>query len=303
MSVDEQGLLLHSMTLFWEQIQSALDLVQPRRIIEIGSESGGMTAKLTAWAEAAEARVVSIDPEPSPLTRELARRRDHLELLEEASPSALAAVDRAEIYVVDGDHNYWTVTQELEHIFGDPGVPPALAILHDVAWPCARRDQYYAPARLPEDAVHEHSFRGAVSPDSVELVTGGFRGAGAFAYAVRDGGERNGVLTAVDDMCRQRVDLRFMRIPCIFGLGFLFPTGADWREALERGLAPFHESSLLEALERNRVDLYLRVIALQDELENARMRASRILGDWQDRVDDLQAQVLAQSIKDVDQVA
>ncbi len=289
----EQGALLHSLTVFWDQIETALRAVNPQRVVEIGGESGGMTKMLTEWAEAAQGQVVSIEPSPTAETRELALRFAHLHLVEAASPAALAEIERAEVYVIDGDHNYWTVSRELDHVFGDAEAPAALAILHDVAWPCARRDQYYVPARLPEAAVHDHSFRRGARPDVSELVEGGFRGAGVFARAVTEGGERNGVLTAVDDLCRTRDDLRFLRIPCVFGLGFLFPRAAGWAAEVERELAPFAESPLLAALERNRIGLYLRVIALQDQLEGERLRASRVLADWHTRVDDLQAEALA----------
>ncbi|MBL7373602.1 class I SAM-dependent methyltransferase, partial [Escherichia coli] len=75
---------------------------------------------------------------------------------------------------------------------------PLLALMHDVSWPCARRDCYYAPDRIPEEHRHPHSFDGGVSlgqPDC--LPNRGFRGAGSFAWALHEGGPRNGVLTAV----------------------------------------------------------------------------------------------------------
>ena len=58
---------------------------------------------------------------------------------------------------------------------------------------------YYAPDRLPPDAVHPHSFEGGALPGRSELGRGGFQGAGGFAWACHEGGERNGVLTAVED--------------------------------------------------------------------------------------------------------
>lgn len=41
--------LLHSLSIFWEQIAQALEVVKPARIVEIGSEGGFTTAKLTEW--------------------------------------------------------------------------------------------------------------------------------------------------------------------------------------------------------------------------------------------------------------
>jgi hypothetical protein len=273
---DEAPLLLHSLSVFATEIRGCLEAVKPKQIVEIGSESGTFTEEITAWAEVHDATVVSVDPSPSPSTEELALDSAHLTVLRERSPAALAHISRGEVYLIDGDHNHWTVTAELHHVFDADGAPPALAILHDVAWPCAYRDHYYAPEALPPEAVHEHSFEGGVAPREPGLVEGGFRSNGVYAYASREGGERNGVLAAVEDFLNRRPDLRFGRIPCVFGLGFVFPSTAPWAEEVERILAPLHERPLLATLETNRMDLYIRVLDLQDELERQRLRLEEL---------------------------
>ncbi|WP_010597072.1 class I SAM-dependent methyltransferase [Rickettsiella massiliensis] len=56
-----------------------------------------------------------------------------------------------DFYLIDGDHNYYTVSAELENIFAaDSG--KKICILHDTNWPCARRDFYYNPGQIPEKA-------------------------------------------------------------------------------------------------------------------------------------------------------
>ncbi len=285
--------LLHSLTVFWNQIRRSLEIVRPQRIVEIGNESGALTERLTVWAQESQAQVVSVDPMPAASTRALAQGSGHLLLVEAKSPWALESVGHAEVYVIDGDHNYWTVSRELEHLFGAEAADPALAILHDVAWPCARRDQYYDPSGLPPEATHEYSFRGGVLPTDQGVSDGGFRGAGAYAYAKREGGERNGVLTAVEDAMRRRQDLELIRLPCVFGVGFLFPGSADWADELRQSLAPLHELSLLDTLERDRVALYLRLVALQDEFERERLRVDRVISQLTHTVDSLTAENLA----------
>jgi hypothetical protein len=184
--------------------------------------------------------------------------------------------------VIDGDHNYWTVSRELEHIDGvarEAG-RPALLLLHDVSWPCARRDQYYAPDALPAGAVHPHSFHLGQVPDSEEAVDGGFRGRGAFAIALRAGGPKNGVLTAVEDFLEDRDELRFARIPAIFGVGVIFAREAPYAHDLEQVLAPYDGNPLLAKLERNRVDLYLKVLELQDAVSSLGLRQNRLLAEY-----------------------
>ena len=77
--------------------------------------------------------------------------------------------------MLDGDHNYYTLRNELRLIAERPpeGRIPLL-VFHDVCWPLARRDQYAAPDRIP--AEHRHPYG-----EDIKLVPGnpGDRGAGA----------------------------------------------------------------------------------------------------------------------------
>src|SRR5207244_7856955 len=127
-----------------------------------------------------------------------------------------------------GDHNHWTVTRELEAIYTDGRTP--VAILHDVGWPCARRDQYYSPDRLPPEGVHPHSYSKGRVPGRSELSRSGFGGAGEFAVALEEGGERNGVLTAVEDFLEGHAELRYAHIPAVFGLGVIFSSDAPYAD-------------------------------------------------------------------------
>lgn len=288
MSDRELPLLLHSLTMFSSEILDCLEIVRPSRIVEIGSESGGVTMELAEWARAHDAVLVTIDPDPAPVVQAASSDNPSLEVVTGASPAALAGLERGDVYVIDGDHNHWTVLEELRFAFGDGDSTP-LVVLHDIAWPCARRDQYYAPERLPGGAVHEHSFRGGVRPGNPGLVADGFQGAGAFARAIREGGSANGVLTAVEDFMDERAGLELLRIPCVFGLGFLYPADAPWADALRGRLKPLDGHPLLATLERNRLDLYLRLLDLQHEAEEALARYDRMFGAFQAQIGALEA--------------
>jgi hypothetical protein len=142
---------------------------------------------------------------------------------------------------------------------------PFLAIYHDVAWPCARRDQYYDPSRIPRPFLQPHTWDRGIVPGEPGTVAGGFRGEGHWACAIREGGPQNGVLTAIEDFVRGREhELSWGFVPAVFGLGVLFSTSAPWAELLTHLLLPYHDNPLLERLERNRLDCYLSVIAWQD---------------------------------------
>ncbi len=57
--------------------------------------------------------------------------------------------------VLDGDHNWYTVFNELRLIRERRLVRPGgFIFLHDVDWPYARRDLYYQPATIPPEFRH-----------------------------------------------------------------------------------------------------------------------------------------------------
>ena len=190
-----------------------------------------------------------------------------VQLVKDLSLGALQEMEPADAYFLDGDHNYFTVRGELETI--DRRAREAgtqwLAILHDVGWPSGRRDMYYAPDTLPPDAVHPHTWDRGVLVGESEPVEGGFRGEGAFAWALHEGGPSNGVLTAVEDFLAQRDDLAFVKVPCVFGLGLIYPATAEYAPELSEFLRWYDENRLLDRLEQNRLALYLGYIELQDE--------------------------------------
>jgi hypothetical protein len=288
-------LLLHSLTNHGEVIFGALEAASVRTLAEVGSETGGFTEMLVRWAEPRGARVWTVEPAPAEEIRALARTREHYTVVEGISPAALPAVPPADAWVLDGDHNYWTVAAELAEIGSRPpeGRSHALVVLHDVGWPCGRRDQYYAPSALPPEGLHPYTYSGGVVPGVGGIVDGGFRGEGEFAYAEHEGGPANGVLTAVEDYLATRNDLVYRQVPSVFGLGVLFPADAPYAAELRGMLDPLHEQPALQRLERNRLALYLRVLELQDALGAQHAARDRQLVALFDRVDALEAENVA----------
>jgi hypothetical protein len=73
--------------------------------------------------------------------------------------------------------------------------------------------------------------------------------------AEREGGPRNGLLTAVEDFLDGRSGLRLEVIPVFFGLGVLWPEDAPWAAAVEDVVAPWAQNRrMLERLEDVRLD-------------------------------------------------
>lgn len=269
-------LLIHSMSEFSSLILPCLDEAKVQDIAEIGSEFGGMSKVLAERAEKIGGSLTCIDPEPAEGFREWIDEAESA--VHDARPSLDALKDREAVdaWFIDGDHNYYTVYHELEAIdaIQREAGRPLLAFLHDVSWPCARRDFYYAPDRVPPGWRHPHSYDHGVrlGEDDV-LLDRGFRGMGQFAVALEVGGPRNGVLTAVEDFLKEADSeerpLYYVHVPAVFGLGIIFEGSAPWSNAMAEFLLPYHANPLLARLEENRLRNWLEVIDWQDRSEVA----------------------------------
>ena len=252
-----------------------LDAVGAVRVVEVGAYGGDLTAVLAAWAEGSGARVVAVDPSPQPALVELAQSNPHVELVQEKSLDALGGMSDVDAVVIDGDHNYYTVLSELRLLAesAKAGSFP-LVLMHDVCWPHGRRDDYFDTSQLPADAVHETiGARGGIVPGDNGVVEGS--GLPYAKSAAVEGGPRNGVLTAAEDFVAETPGLKLAVVPAFFGFGAIWPIDAPWAAEVDRLLAPFDRSLLMERLEENRVIQVARAHSRQVEIWQLRKRLAR----------------------------
>ncbi|HWG74298.1 MAG TPA: class I SAM-dependent methyltransferase [Acidimicrobiales bacterium] len=270
-------LLRYSLAELSEIIFAAFAVAGVSTVAEIGAEGGAFTEHLVRWVSERGGGLVSIDPAPSAHVRYLAESSEAVTLLAETSHQVLPRLGAHDAYLLDGDHNYFTVKGELEMIHatchGADTVP--LLVLQDIGWPAGRRDQYYEPEALPEGATRPYDFGGVV-PWSDTTFEGGFRGDGNFAFATREGGPANGVRTALEDFLADHAGYEALAVPCVFGLALVFPSSAPWAPELRSQLAVYDDNPLLARLESNRILLYLSVIDLQDRLARQRRRTAAV---------------------------
>ena len=264
------NLLIHSMNEFRDLILATLDIAAVADVVEIGTEYGGMSTVLSTWLKSRNGRLRCIDPSPKPAFLEWVATEPDVQHLAVPSLEALPYLSAADAWLIDGDHNWYTVFHELEGIFAKTwaaGKHP-LIFLHDVCWPCARRDMYYAPYSIPEEFRKPFTFNaGAVLDNAVTVPGRGFRGGNDFAYADTEGGPRNGVLTAVENSLTSQIaaghKLAWCRVPAVFGLGIIFDTASPWSQEVMAHLLPWHENKLIATLEQNRLANYLTVVDMQ----------------------------------------
>ncbi|MGA3034103.1 MAG: class I SAM-dependent methyltransferase [Terracidiphilus sp.] len=133
----------------------------------------------------------------------------------------LAPGTQFDCILIDGDHNWYTVFNELRLIRQRHLLRPGgFIFLHDVDWPYGRRDLYYQPDTIPAEFRHPFARKGIVRGRDSLVDAGGWNS--QLANALHEGGARNGVMTAIEDFLAQHGnDYRFFRIRYQWGLGVL----------------------------------------------------------------------------------
>jgi hypothetical protein len=253
-----------------------LDAAGARTVAEIGAYAGDFTRVLVAWAAETGARVSAIDPAPQPDLVALDRAHPELELIRERSLDALREMPLPDAVVIDGDHNYYTVREELRLIGGRaPGTQLPLLLFHDVCWPHGRRDDYFDADAIPPEARRPVAGTdGGLYPGDPGLHPHGLPYPRS---AAREGGPGNGVLTAIEDFVAERERLRLAVVPIFFGLGAVWHLDAPWSDAVAAILDPWDRNPLLERLEANRVHQIAQAYAATSELERHRAGQEAVL--------------------------
>jgi len=237
-----------SLDVFWPLIEPVLARLSPRRLCEIGVERGAFAARLLAWSRQHGCSYIGIDPSVDPmLLAQLNKPGDGKNMVRDErllvarSLDVLPSLEGCDVYFLDGDHNYFTVRNELELIVhnstnagGEPARP--LVFVHDVTWPWGRRDMYYQPDAIPAEARHPYSERLGVCLESDDLIDGGLRGPDPYCIALHAGGPRNGVLTAVEDFLSEHAAQGWesIVIPAAYGLAILYQPGNPSHDALQQ---------------------------------------------------------------------
>jgi predicted O-methyltransferase YrrM len=190
-----------------------------QRICEIGSCLGEGTGLLRGIPDL---QVTVIDP---CLDCDLEQKFSHDQKVNVRKGLSLAVLPNVDesfnCILIDGDHNWYTVYNELKLISDRQLLKKGgFIFLHDVEWPWGRRDMYYQPETIPPEFRHRWEQQGIVRGESeLSDVTGSFADV---KKATSEGGKRNGVLTAIEDFLRERKGAyRFFCVNVGYGLGVM----------------------------------------------------------------------------------
>ncbi|MBG9736811.1 class I SAM-dependent methyltransferase [Paenibacillus alvei] len=207
---------------FWNGIiHPILRLTQPRTIVEIGCAQGYNTMNLLSFASTVEGgRLIAIDPSPLFDVEQLIQQfGDRFDMRRGLSLDILPHILSCDAAFIDGDHNWYTVYHELKHFERMERFP--IIFLHDLEWPYGRRDMYYFPESIPAEYRKPSAMKG-ILPGVSELVENGHNS--SVHNAEYEYGEKNGVLTAVEDFIAQSsLPLELHRAHSQFGLGIIIP--------------------------------------------------------------------------------
>lgn len=240
-------------------IRPIIEAADGTRILEIGAEYGTSTKVLLNYVREVDGHLHCIDPVPGFDVEAFKQENEGvLTFYQDLSLNVLADIHPVDVAMVDGDHNWYTVYNELKAIEAahghDPMAQPIL-FCHDIGWPYGRRDLYYDPSTIPEEFINDYAQEG-ILPNQDELQPG--RGMNLELCNARQlGGERNGVLTGVEDYVKESpLNFRFIQLPFYYGLGILItnerlasnPALAGELDRLDKELAGYDLIALAEHL-------------------------------------------------------
>jgi len=260
---------------YWETlIRPTLSMIHVKDILEIGTESGKNTNNLLGYCRENNATLYSVDPVPGFDVESFKREGGgHFQFFQSLSLNAIPLVDRFDLVLIDGDHNWYTVYHELKLIekkCKTKQINFPLIFLHDIGWPYARRDLYYNPDNIP-GAFRKPYRKKGIAPHSPDLLEKGGLNPDMF-NALYENDFQNGVLTAVEDFLDEtQYQLELIKLPGLYGFGVItssqmvsdFP---ELRKFLDQFLLGDSAASHVENVEIDRINKQMLVNEKRGEI-------------------------------------
>jgi len=210
----QNSLRIDSLVNFSPMISFFLELLRPSSICEIGANRCENTIFLM---ESTEDVGTSIDVVDLKISRECRgiESCSRINFFEMPSLQYLKIKNSSELYIIDGDHNYQTVSSELQIIAQNNECK--CIILHDTGWPAAYRNFYYDRCQLVVE--EELDSNNLLSPFENNIGRGVLF---TSHFSSHEGGERNGVRCAVENFLETSIRTWVVwTIPSILGLTIL----------------------------------------------------------------------------------
>jgi len=255
-----------------------------KTVLEIGAEYGTSTNVLLNYVKTQGGHLHCIDPYPAFEAKQFAEQnRDCLTFYEDLSLNVIRQIPRVDVAMVDGDHNWYTVYNELkqlEEVHGEDPLTQPVIFAHDLSWPYGRRDLYYNPDNIPAEFRQPYASKG-ILPNKSELVLSGGMNC-TLHNAIHEGGPRNGVLTGVEDyLTESKLEWHFLHLPLYYGLGILITeqrlsANPQLRALIERFSPSAGSLSLIEQTEHLRCTDGVMMQTIARRLQAAEARVAEL---------------------------
>ncbi len=239
---------------FWNHIiRPLIETLKPTSILEIGARDGDMTTLLCGYCREHASSLTCIDPLPLFDVPSYQSKYGKVFHFIQGGVEALPR-RQADIVLLDLEPNWHMVVESLRSIHtAHSGQSLPIVLIHDAGWPYARRDLYPDPERIPPEARQPFA-RGGVKPGMRTLLSdGGLHS--QFFHACTEGGTKNGVLTAIEDIVRETGGAWSLTVvPGFFGLALLVPIAmAKSRPEIAAFLRALPKDPSVAALEKDRI--------------------------------------------------
>ena len=262
------------MKAFWDNIiRPIIENIDPKHMVEIGSEKGINTKNILDYCEDHNTHMTAIDPSPLfDVNKFKNKYGNKFEIYKGLSLSILPLLKDYEVILIDGDHNWYTVYNELKIIEKSfKGKQFPLVFLHDVGWPYGRRDLYYNPDNIPEHFRQPYKQLGIYPGEDLLKESGGLN---PHLYnSIYENNPNNGVLTALENFVDES-DLEFYLeiVDAYNGLGILFPKDPELKSIVKNTIK---KANLVSKLELER----LRMVIKHSEARNQNESLGKALNE------------------------
>lgn len=213
----------------WENIVFPLiNKLKPNYIVEVGAERGTNTMSMLEYCAENDGNLTCIDPFPLFDVDSLKEKYgEKFEMIEDLSLNVLDSIKDYDLILLDGDHNWYTIYNELKSIesnFNQDTFP--FIIFHDISWPYARRDIYYNPNDIPEEFLNKYEKKGIYPGESKLREVGGLNS--SIYNATEENTPKNGVLTGIEDFIKESdLNLTFKTLNAFHGLGLMYTPNSE----------------------------------------------------------------------------
>lgn len=269
-----QDILYPQIDEFHPLIHQILKLINPQSIVQIGIGAGSLSEKLLTWIEKHNGQLICIDLYS--WNDQIKQKLDspNLEFFEELSLDVLPTLSAADLYIINGDPNYFTLSNELKIIWEacQASEKPFLALVYGTSWPFDQRDAYSNPSMLPISNIHPYTWIQGVVPDYPETLSDGYK-VDTLAFAIHAGEKQNGLLNAIWDFTEDKKEmLGMIKIPLFFGVTVIFSKGGKWSQKLTDLVKNYKDHDLTVSMEENFQDIVLELSKFQFEEERDAFR-------------------------------